>query len=197
LNALAGREAAITSEYAGTTRDVIEVRMDLAGLPVTVLDTAGLRETDDHVEGIGIRRARERAASADLRVVLVDGDQVPDLSLTDTDIVLRAKADLSGGDGVSGLTGKGVEELIARISEELVKRSRNAGLATRERHRIALEKAKIGLECSASVVAEGPARYDIAAEELRTAIRALDALVGRVDVENLLDEIFRSFCLGK
>ncbi|WP_372604481.1 tRNA uridine-5-carboxymethylaminomethyl(34) synthesis GTPase MnmE, partial [Actibacterium sp.] len=116
LNALAGREAAITSEFAGTTRDVIEVRMDLHGLPVTVLDTAGLRDTDDVVEGIGIDRAKERASAADLRVFLLDSNGstlglTPDVD----DIVLHGKADLAHGDGpaVSGKTGEGVAELIA------------------------------------------------------------------------------------
>ncbi|MGH1446043.1 MAG: tRNA uridine-5-carboxymethylaminomethyl(34) synthesis GTPase MnmE, partial [Cognatishimia sp.] len=93
LNALAGREAAITSEFAGTTRDVIEVRMDLSGLPVTLLDTAGLRDTDDHVEGIGIERAKERAVAADLRVFLIEDGQSPDFEPLAGDIVVAAKAD--------------------------------------------------------------------------------------------------------
>ena len=121
LNALAGRDAAITSEYAGTTRDVIEVRMDLAGLPVTLLDTAGLRDTDDAVETIGIDRARQRAALADLRVFLVENGAVPDIPIEADDIVLNAKADLLDDhtNAISGQTGHGVSELVERITDVL------------------------------------------------------------------------------
>jgi len=200
LNALAGREAAITSEYAGTTRDVIEVRMELDGLPVTILDTAGLRETDDHVEGIGIERAKARAAAADLRVFLLDesGD-VQGVNPQEGDVIAHGKADLRGAAGfaLSGRTGQGVDELIARASNELRKRASQAGTATRERHRLAILRALDVLEFARIEVLNGPDRAELAAEELRTAIRALDSLVGRVDVEQILDEIFSSFCLGK
>ncbi|WP_300518450.1 tRNA uridine-5-carboxymethylaminomethyl(34) synthesis GTPase MnmE [Aliiroseovarius sp.] len=200
LNALAGREAAITSEYAGTTRDVIEVRMELDGLPVTVLDTAGLRETDDHVEGIGIERAKARAAAADLRVFLLDetGD-VQGVTPQDGDVIAHGKADLRGAEGfsLSGKTGQGVDELIVRASQVLRGRAAQAGTATRERHRLAILKALEVLEYARIEVLNGPDRAELAAEELRTAIRALDSLVGRIDVENILDEIFASFCLGK
>ena len=199
LNRLAGREAAITSEIAGTTRDVIEVRMDLNGLPVTFLDTAGLRKSDDAIETIGVSRALERAAKADLRVFLVaPGDQKM-LSPEEDDIVLRPKSDL-GGDpegGISGKTGAGVSELIQDIQSKLQKRAMGAGTATHERHRVAMESAVINLRQAKDIVVTGPEHYDIAAEELRGAIRSLEALVGRIDVENLLDEIFSSFCLGK
>ncbi len=199
LNALAGRDAAITSEYAGTTRDVIEVRMDLAGLPVTLLDTAGLRETQDKVEEIGIKRARERAGLADLRVFLVEGDQKPDFEPLPDDIVLKAKADLLSdkSGAVSGASGEGVANLIDQITERLSQRTANIGIATRERHRVSMQNAVAALDEAKRLVAMGEDMTDIAAEEMRTAIRALDALVGRIDVENLLDEIFASFCLGK
>ena len=198
LNALAGREAAITSEYAGTTRDVIEVRMDLGGLPVTLLDTAGIRDTDDHVEAIGVERARERARLADLRVFLLDGD-APDLEPEGQDLVLRAKADLhpDAGDAISGKTGQGVSSLVARVTEILSARAAGIGIATRERHRLAMTRAIAAMEEAQLRIDMGPDMADLAAEELRTAIRALDSLVGRVDVENLLDEIFSSFCIGK
>ncbi|MBS9717657.1 tRNA uridine-5-carboxymethylaminomethyl(34) synthesis GTPase MnmE [Pseudohalocynthiibacter aestuariivivens] len=200
LNALAGREAAITSEYAGTTRDVIEVRMDLNGLPVTVLDTAGLRETEDYVEGIGIARAMERARLADMRVFL-QGDEGSYLELQPEadDIVVKGKGDLRGNDGfsVSGKTGLGVSELIARIVKILNVRVATAATATRDRHRIAIERAMKALESARNEVMNGPDRAELAAEEIRTAIRALDSLIGLVDVENILDEIFASFCLGK
>lgn len=200
LNALAGREAAITSEYAGTTRDVIEVRMDLGGLPVTVLDTAGLRETADVVEGIGIDRARDRALAADLRVFLMDETgRAEGLDPRDGDIVLRGKGDLRGesADAVSGKTGQGVSQLVARITATLETRSARAQTATRERHRMAIVNALASLELARNHVHRGEDSAELAAEELRTAIRALDSLVGRVDVENILDEIFASFCLGK
>ncbi|SEO10252.1 tRNA modification GTPase trmE [Salinihabitans flavidus] len=199
LNALAGRDAAITSEYAGTTRDVIEVRMELGGLPVTLLDTAGLRETEDVVEGIGIERARDRARRADLRVFLIEEGTLPDFTPEDGDIVLRAKADrlCDATDAVSGKTGQGISELVGRISEILSTRAARSGVAIRERHRVQMSRAEDSLRSAQKVLSMGPAHYDIAAEELRTAIRALDAIVGRVDVENLLDEIFSSFCVGK
>ncbi|MCG7572696.1 tRNA uridine-5-carboxymethylaminomethyl(34) synthesis GTPase MnmE [Phaeobacter sp. CNT1-3] len=199
LNALAGRDAAITSEFAGTTRDVIEVRMDIAGLPVTLLDTAGLRETQDKIEEIGIQRARERAALADLRVFLVEGDQRPDFTPESDDIVLKAKADLldDKSGAVSGVSGDGVAALIDAVSEKLSQRTTNIGIATRERHRVAMERAVDALTSAKMFAAMGEDMTELAAEEMRTAIRALDALVGRIDVENLLDEIFASFCLGK
>ncbi len=199
LNTLAGRDAAITSEFAGTTRDVIEVRMDLAGLAVTFLDTAGLRETTDEVEKIGISLARSRAENADLRVFLAEDPAELHVPFQKDDILVRPKADLrqvkSGS--VSGLTGEGVSDLISRISEILQYRSARAGVATRERHRIAMLRAESALEKAQALLSNRSEQYEMVAEELRTAIRFLEELVGRVDVENLLDEIFASFCLGK
>lgn len=199
LNRLAGREAAITSEIAGTTRDVIEVRMDLAGLPVTFLDTAGLRESKDVIESIGIERAVKRASQADLRIFLKLGEDELPMQTGDEDIVLTAKADLlkSTSNGISGLTGQGVDRLVANIAEILAQRAATAGLATHERHRVAMTRAARELSAAQAQVLQGAEMYDIAAEELRSAIRALESLVGRIDVENLLDEIFSSFCLGK
>ena len=199
LNALAGREAAITSEFAGTTRDVIEVRMDLSGLPVTLLDTAGMRETTDVVEGIGIQRAKERAALADLRVFLLDEGALPDFLPEDDDIVVRAKADLLDDKtgAVSGMSGEGVESLVEKISTRLSGRLATLGVATRERHRVAMVRALAALGEAEEQLRLGPDMYDLAADDMRQAIRALESLVGRVDVENLLDEIFSSFCVGK
>lgn len=196
LNAMAGRDAAITSDIAGTTRDVIEVRMDLKGLPVTILDTAGLRDGQDSVEVIGINRALGRAGDADLRIFLADDNEVLPLAQQPDDIRVTPKADISGS-GISGLTGEGVSELLDAIQQTLKQRSSQAGLATHERHRIAMESTLTALDVVLPLVDLGPEHYDIAAEELRTAIRSLEALVGRIDVENLLDEIFSSFCLGK
>jgi tRNA modification GTPase len=200
LNALAGREAAITSEVAGTTRDVIEVRMDLRGLPVTILDTAGLRETDDAVEAIGVELAMARAGAADLRVFLLEdeGEALPIAPQKD-DILVLSKADLRDATGfaVSGMTGAGIADLIERIAAVLSSRAQGAGLAIRQRHRSAIVRAIRSLESARREVDHGPDRSELAAEELRSAIRALDSLVGRVDVEDILDEIFASFCLGK
>ncbi len=199
LNALAGREAAITSEYAGTTRDVIEVRMDLSGLPVTLLDTAGLRDTEDHVENLGIELARKRAEAADLRVFLSEVPEALGVSMEAGDIQVLPKADLlpDAAGGVSGKTGQGIDALISQISCVLGERSTGHGIATRERHRVAIVKALDALGAAIAVLESGPDLYDIAAEELRTSIRALESLLGRIDVETLLDEIFSSFCLGK
>lgn len=199
LNAIAGRDAAITSEFAGTTRDVIEVRMDLKGLPVTILDTAGLRETEDAVETIGINRAKERANLADLRVFLVENDDSPELPVLSDDIVVKAKADLldNPSDAVSGVSGQGVGALIDRIADTLTTRASHSAIATRERHRVAMVKGLEALKAANLLLPDGEESADICAEEIRTAIRALDSLVGRIDVENVLDEIFSSFCLGK
>ena len=202
LNALAGREAAITSEFAGTTRDVIEVRMDLGGIPVTLLDTAGLRDTEDPVESIGIDRAMARASQADLRIFLLDGGDVPLVTLQADDLLVRGKADLGGVQppeqlAVSARTGAGIDALVAQVAQILAGRAMSAGIMTRERHRDAIVRAIGAMESAQSEVKNGSGRTEIAAEELRRAIRALDSLVGRVDVEDLLDEIFASFCVGK
>ena len=200
LNQLAGREAAITSEIAGTTRDVIEVRMEIAGLPVTFLDTAGLRDTEDRLEKAGIDRALARAEAADLRLFLTDGSPVLGLEPTGDDLVVRGKSDtISGGHGlaVSGRTGAGVPELMARIGEILSQRVGSAGALVRERHRVAVTTAIAALAESRAEVVRPDSRVELAAEHLRQAVRALDALVGRVDVDDLLGEIFASFCIGK
>jgi tRNA modification GTPase len=198
LNRLAGRDAAITSEFAGTTRDVIEVRMDLAGLPVTLLDTAGLRDTQDPVEGIGVERARDRSAQADLRVWLkASEDEAPLIELEREDIVVRSKIDLYGGEGVSGLTGAGVDALVERIIAVLANRAKLVQTATRARHLEAIRRASGALAEASLHVVRGPEAADLAAEEIRAAIRALEGLVGRIDVEDVLGEIFASFCVGK
>lgn len=196
LNALAGRDAAITSEIAGTTRDVIEVRMEIDGLAVTLLDTAGLRETQDQVERIGIERALSRAEAADLRVFLTSDLPIEGIAPRPDDIVLPGKADLVGS-GVSGKTGQGLAELVADIGGRLRERVADAATVTRERHRLALDRAIRSLESAMAEVKRGADRAELAAAELRSAVRALESLVGRVDVENLLDEIFASFCIGK
>ena len=196
LNRLAGREAAITSSVAGTTRDVIEVRMDLDGLPVTFLDTAGLREAADEIEAIGIERARQRAENADLRIWLTDGDRVADLLFKAGDLILPPKADLTGrADGISGSTGYGVSKMLSAVQDRLAGLAAGAGLMAHQRHFHALTEAHAAL---ASVGrGTGEEAVELAAEQLRFATRALSSLVGLVDVEDLLDDIFASFCIGK
>lgn len=199
LNRIAGRDAAITSEIAGTTRDVIEVRFDLDGLPVTFLDTAGLRESDDQIEMIGVARAKDRAGQADVRVHMLMTDEQPQLDVVLGDIVVGAKADesSSGGFAISGETGAGVDELISRIGKELSGRVASVGVAMRERHRVALGQAIDGLDVAIVALDDPLGMSDLIAEDLRTSVRAVDSLVGRVDVEHVLDEIFMSFCIGK
>lgn len=201
LNALAGRDAAITSDVAGTTRDVIEVRMDLRGLPVTLLDTAGLREAEDKVEAIGISRAVERAARADLRVFLLsEPDEVFALQPLEDDLVVLGKADLRQDDtlfSVSGTTGVGIDPLVVEIGDRLQKLSSNASTLVRERHRRAVLVAIRGLESAEAELWMGAGRIELAAEALREAIRALDSLVGKIGVEDVLGEIFANFCIGK
>ena len=155
LNAMAGRDAAITSEIAGTTRDVIEVRMDLNGLPVTILDTAGLRDGKDAVEVIGIERALKRAGGADLRIFLAGKNDDLPLTQQSDDIRITPKADISGV-GVSGKTGQGVSELLARVQNILENRSSQAGLATHERHRIAMQSTLAALDIVLPLVDQGP-----------------------------------------
>lgn len=200
LNALAKRDIAITSHVAGTTRDVLEARMDLGGIPVTVLDTAGIRSTSDVVEKIGVERAVTRAKSADLRVFLVEKSNAIDNELwREGDIALRAKSDLHDGsvDGVSGKTGAGVDQLISIIRANLQLKVSMAGLATRERHVLAFTNALEALCQARTIVREGTELYDLAAEDIRSAISSLDQVIGRVDVESLLGVIFSSFCIGK
>jgi len=199
LNALAGREAAITSEIAGTTRDVIEVRMNLEGLPVTLLDTAGLRQGQDPVEEIGIARGIGRAQAADVRVfLLAEPGEVLLLAPAPDDIVVLGKGDLrADADAISGVTGQGVDALIARIVAILAGRVSNAGVMTRERHRVAMVHAIGAMESALNELEGRSHRAELVAAELRRGLRYLDQLVGRIDVETLLDEIFASFCIGK
>lgn len=199
LNRLAGRDAAITSEIAGTTRDVIEVRMDLTGLPVTVLDTAGLRDTADAVEKIGVARAMQRAEHADLRIYILEGEALPLVPLGDDDIIVTSKADLGNqGDFViSGKTGEGVDRLIAEVTRVLQKRAARVGVAMRERHRVALMTSVHQMQLALTAIEQDVGMTDLIAEDLRVAVRAVDTLIGRVDVEHILDEIFLSFCIGK
>lgn len=217
LNRLARRDAAIVSDHAGTTRDVIEVHMDLGGLPVTVADTAGLREgADDHsgidpVEIEGMRRSLARAEAADLKIAMFDATTWPATdertrALVDDDTLVAVnKTDMAALPAGAALgtreiwplsctTGHGFDAFVTALSEAAAARLRPSGTPalTRARHRSAL-----------TACADALARYplaaapELAAEELRLAVRALGRITGRVDVEDLLDVIFSEFCIGK
>lgn len=209
LNALARRDAAIVSSTAGTTRDVIEVHLDLGGYPVVIADTAGLRESKDAIENEGIKRALQRAEKAELKLLVFDGEVWPKLDeaviklADDSAIVVVNKADVmksqvAGGHPLplflSAKTGKGVAELLERLIKEIDMRFSDAGAPplTRARHRAALEEC-LGHLKRALAAKESELR----AEDLRLAVRALGRITGRVDVEDLLDIIFRDFCIGK
>jgi tRNA modification GTPase len=198
LNKLAGRAAAITSEIAGTTRDVIEVRMDLQGIPVTILDTAGLRVTRDVVEGLGVDLARKRAVAADIRVFLTETGDASDngVRVLPDDLVLIGKSDAPVEGGISGVTGAGVDRLKAHLVRILGDRIGKTQSAVRQRHRVAMLDA-CGFIQAALELVETDGEVELIASELLSALHALNSLIGRVGVEDLLDEIFASFCLGK
>ena len=211
LNLLARRDAAIVSETAGTTRDVIEVHLDLGGYPVVVADTAGLRDGGDALESEGVRRARARAREAELRLAVFDGETWPERDaeterLVDSGtVVVVNKSDLRPPAGppevngrpvlfVSALTGDGVDGLLQALQAEMADRV-PAGAApslTRARHRQAVE------ECRGALARfRGAGQVELAAEDLRLAVRALGRITGRVDVDDILDVIFQDFCIGK
>lgn len=197
LNVLAGREAAITSERAGTTRDVIEVRMDIGGLPVTLIDTAGLRDTDDEVERIGIDRGVKRAGAADLRIFLrADPDEVIEGAKPD-DVIRLSKADLWKLPGISSKTGFGLNELIAEVEHKLSSRASRSVVFSRERHFDKLFRAAQYLELALERLADTRLSWEFASEDVRGAIRCLDGIMGRIDVEDVLGQIFSTFCIGK
>jgi tRNA modification GTPase len=269
LNRIARREAAIVSPYAGTTRDVIEVHLDLEGYPVTLLDTAGIRESADPVEQEGVRRARERASAADLVLWVVDGSEPlaegagggstglvaePGLGANQARWTVENKADLLAGRNesdspnneltsdlsfapvnspltrkisdaltalpgarnesqsstneteispsgshfrLSAITGQGVDPLLTALARQAAAHlgAGEPALLTRERHRHALETVAAALRRALAGPAAG--REDLVAEELRLAANALGKLTGRIDVEDILDVIFRDFCIGK
>jgi tRNA modification GTPase len=205
LNALAARDAAIVSEEAGTTRDIIEVHLDLGGYPVILADTAGLRETEQGIEAEGIKRAHALAARADLKIALFDGTcEAPDdatMQMVDNHtLTVISKADQGvvlpvDGYPVSVVTGQGMEDflkaLTSRVRDTLAG-DRDTPPLTRQRHRAALEEAFLALQ--RTLKADLP---ELAAEDMRLALRALGRITGRVHVEELLDKIFRDFCIGK
>jgi tRNA modification GTPase len=205
MNQLARREVAIVSPHAGTTRDVIEVQLDLDGYPVTVIDTAGIRETDDPVEQEGVRRARTRAAEADLVLWLTDAQHEEILREDAVSTwTVRTKIDLdaaSQGRGdfdfeISASRGDGIKELISALVgfAQNYFGSGEGGLISRERQRKLLRQTAALLRCSMSEIDKGE---EFVAEDLRAAGQSLGRLLGRVDVEDILDTIFQEFCIGK
>ncbi|HEX4113480.1 MAG TPA: tRNA uridine-5-carboxymethylaminomethyl(34) synthesis GTPase MnmE [Stellaceae bacterium] len=205
MNALAKRDIAITSAIAGTTRDIIEARLDLGGYPVLLADTAGLRPSADTIEQEGVRRALARAETADLRLVILDATR-PDETLAphlidENALVVVNKIDRAPNAAIpaaalrlSVVTGEGMPELLSRLAAEVAKRAGNEGapLITRARHREALQ------HCAAALARFPDATLpELAAEDLRQAARALGRITGRVDVEDMLDLVFREFCIGK
>jgi tRNA modification GTPase len=217
MNQLARREVAIVSPHAGTTRDVIEIQLDLDGYPVTVIDTAGIRETDDPVEQEGVRRARARAEEADLVLWMIDAQHEGARRQGALSVwVVRNKIDLetiaAAGSrqsasaprlaagrtefGISAVRGDGVQELIVALVDFARDffGSGEGGLIGRERQRKLLQETVDMLHRSIGIVGSGE---ELAAEELRGAAVTLGRLLGRIDVEDVLDVIFREFCIGK
>ncbi len=223
INQLARRDVAIVSPHAGTTRDVIEVQLDLDGYPVTVIDTAGIRDTEDPVEQEGVRRARHRAGDADLVLWLSDaatgsGAKI-DLPAGDAPIWrIRNKLDLisgeasdtgsageaSNGEQADGTTsfaisadrGEGMADLLAGLVQfaESWFGSDESGLISRTRQRELLRETEQNL---AAVCSDPNRGEELVAEDLRSAAHSLGKLLGRIDVEDVLDSIFRDFCIGK
>ena len=211
LNVIARREAAIVSGQPGTTRDVVEVALDVGGYPVVIADTAGLRETAEEVEKEGVRRARMRAEDADITLAVFDGsvwpavDEQTNALVNGKTIAVVNKSDLGRVESpleidgfpalaVSALTGEGIDGLIAAVERSVVAQFDLQGTPalTRLRHRTALEDC--GRSLRRASMAEGA---ELVAEDLRLAARALGRITGRVDVEEMLDVIFRDFCIGK
>jgi tRNA modification GTPase len=198
INALTRRDLAIVSPIPGTTRDMIEAHLDIGGLPVTLIDTAGLREAADAIERIGVDRTLARVETADLALWLSDSAEAPPVHEIET-IRVATKTDLTpapeGAIGVCALSGEGLEALAAAIEARARARLGDgaASLIARERHRRAIEQA---VESIDSVLAGGGA-LELQAEELRRASQALGRIVGAVDVEEILDAVFSRFCIGK
>jgi tRNA modification GTPase len=211
LNRLARRDVAIVHNVAGTTRDVIEVNLDLSGYPITISDTAGLRESDDEVENEGMRRARMVADSADLVAGLFDASRYPDLDsftlsllgaeglvvFNKTDLMARNLPNMVGKCSaipVSCKTGAGLDRLMEelRSKAEQMMVGNGSPIISRQRHRESLAA------CHEALVRFGLANEsELAAEELRHAVHALGRITGRVDVEDILDLVFQEFCIGK
>ncbi|MEC8110754.1 MAG: GTPase, partial [Pseudomonadota bacterium] len=216
LNLLAGRDAAIVSDEAGTTRDVVSVRLEINGVPVILLDTAGVRQTDDLIEAEGVRRAVEAARGASASLIVLDGSDTgwPEALESLRSIagpshgVILNKRDLmqeaavaaavkAGALTVSLREGTGLETVVACLHDLLVPANRDEGssLITRERHRTALEDTVASLE--AALGHDFAITPELAAEDYRRAADSLGRITGQINAEELLSSIFSSFCIGK
>ncbi len=201
INKLAGRDAALTSATPGTTRDIIEVRMDLHGLPVSFLDTAGLRDTADPLEAEGIRRARARVEEADLRILVLDeASRGWDDDGLKVDLRVASKADLGwqqeGCISVSAQTGVGIDDLIAAVVERLGRVAGTAGVVIHQRHRESVSRAEVALQDALRRISSS-AEAELVARDVRSSCVALESMIGRIGVEDLLGTIFGRFCIGK
>lgn len=207
LNRLARREAAIVTDIAGTTRDVIEVRLILGGQVVWLADTAGLRETEDVVEAEGVRRARRAAADADLRIHVIDGEapSPPPGPVGSLDIVVFNKVDVRPSilapDGallLSAVTGEGFDKLESWIASFVSQRAASveAPVITRARHREKLTRGLAAL-AAAKAALDQELGFEMVAEDLRLAIREMQTIVGEIGVEDVLGAVFSRFCIGK
>ncbi|MBP7252126.1 MAG: tRNA uridine-5-carboxymethylaminomethyl(34) synthesis GTPase MnmE [Alphaproteobacteria bacterium] len=221
LNWLAQRDAAIVSAIAGTTRDIVEVQFDLGGYPVVLADTAGLREATDLIEQEGIRRAKARAQQADLKLLVFDAAALPELDpftldqANDSSLIIINKTDLLtkpaddcawektlGGPHkpifVSLRTGDGMAAFLTALQDHVAGALQDRGQPslTRVRHRTALEECLSSLRQAVCGLTEQQ-EMALVAEDVRQSMRALGRITGRVDVEDLLDVIFRDFCIGK
>ncbi len=206
INAISRRETSIISPMPGTTRDVIEVRCDLSGAPVTFLDTAGLRDTADVVERIGVERAIQRSKEAHVRVLVVSADSEPGVcsssSVEKPDLLFWNKSDLDptppSVDWIIGSveSGKGVDELLVRLSKLLHERAAGSSLAAHERVTTCLRSGAKHLGNAIHSLEVGGSS-ELVSEEIRLAIRSLEELVGRIETDDMLDVVFRQFCMGK
>lgn len=203
MNALARRDVSIVSASAGTTRDVIEVALDLDGFPVTLVDTAGIRETTDPIEREGVERAKRRAADADLILWLSDHESppVPTAESAVPTLHVRTKADQlapssDGGIVISAKTGQGLDALIGAIAKFAHERfgAADSVLLINERHRIAFSDARAALNRAVDL---RQTAVELMAEDLRLAARAIERISGRIDVEDVLGDIFSRLCVGK
>lgn len=201
LNAIAQRDAAIVTDVPGTTRDIIEVHLHLSGIPVTFLDTAGIRQTEDLVETVGIDRSIERARAAHLRIFLLDqGQSVEDLDIpfVDGDLVLNAKGDVHGGvNPISGKTQMGMAALFDDLRAILGTRTREASQITNVRHKAAVNLACREIDMAGDLIGGTMVAPEVVSLHLQGAANALDSLVGRIDVEDVLGSVFSNFCVGK
>ena len=203
FNSLLKRKAAITSKIAGTTRDIIEARLDLSGIPLTILDTAGIRNAKGSLEKMGVELALERAKNADLRIFVSDDNTFDSfgLKVLDGDLRVNNKSDLKKNKNdnisISAKFGDGIDELLEIMGKTFKEKVSNASIAINARHRNSMVKALAALDAAEGELKSGMKNIELCAEEINIAIRAMDSLVGSIDVEEVLGEIYSKFCIGK